>query len=48
MIKKNSDGTYDLYSKDGSKRLGKDMSEEEAKKREQEVNFFKHLKGKDD
>lgn len=45
MKKKNDDGTYDLYSKDGTKRLGKNMSEEEVKKREQEVNYFK-LKNK--
>ena len=47
MKKKNKDGTYDLYSKDGTKRLGKNMSEEEVRKREAQVNYFKNAgKGK--
>lgn len=34
-----------LYSHDGKKQLGSFDSEDEAKKREQQINFFKHKKG---
>lgn len=41
VIKKEGD-KFVLYSKDGSKKLGTFDTEEEAKKREQQVEFFKH------
>lgn len=44
MIRKQSNGKYVLYSKDGSKKLGEGTLEE-MKKREQQVNYFKKLKG---
>lgn len=44
-IKKDKSGKYTLYSKDGSKRLSKPGTKEEAVKREGQVEYFKHLKG---
>jgi hypothetical protein len=41
MIKQEN-GQYCLYTQDGSKKLGCFDTEEEAKKREREVQFFKH------
>jgi hypothetical protein len=41
MIKHEGD-KWVLYSKDGSKKLGEFDSEEAAKKREREIQFFKH------
>lgn len=38
-----SGNKYTLKSKDGSKTLGKNMSKEQAKKRERQVQFFKAL-----
>ena len=43
MIKKVGD-KYILYSSDGSKVLGEFDSEEAAKKREKQINYFKNLK----
>lgn len=37
---------YVLFSKDGTKRLGTYKTKEEAEKRERQVQYFKHLKGK--
>lgn len=45
MIKKES-GKYILYSKDGSRKLGETSSLSDIKKREKQVQFFKHLKRK--
>lgn len=44
MIKKTG-SKYVLMSKDGSKRLSKPGSLQAAKKRERQVQFFKHKKG---
>ncbi len=41
MIKKRSDGKYDVVSEDGSKRLGKDLSKKGAVKRLRQVEYFK-------
>lgn len=41
MIKKEKNGEYCLYSKDGKKELGKFKSEKEAQKREGEIEYFK-------
>lgn len=46
MIKKKSNGKYDVVSEDGKKRLGKDMTKAQAKKRLKQVEYFKHKKGK--
>lgn len=35
-----------LHSKDGKKKLGEFDSKEAAMKREQQINYFKHVKGK--
>lgn len=45
MIKKRGD-KWCLYSKDGSKKLGEFATKEAARKREQQINYFKHKKGK--
>lgn len=46
MIKKEDDGWH-LYSSDGKKHLGGPYkSKKQAVKREQQVNYFKHKKGK--
>jgi hypothetical protein len=45
MIKKQGK-KYTLYSKDGSRNLGSASSLEGIKKREKQVNFFKHLRNK--
>lgn len=45
MIKKEN-SKYVLYSKDGSKKLGEASSIKQIKKREKQVNYFKHLKSK--
>ena len=37
---------YILYSKDKKKRLGKFKTKKEALKRERQIQFFKHMKGK--
>lgn len=39
-----ADGKYELYSHDGKRHLGSFDSEEEAKKREAEINRIKHIK----
>ena len=44
MIKKDSSGKWILYSKDGKKVLGEFETEEAAKKREKQINYFKNLK----
>ena len=44
MIKKEGN-KHVLYSKDGSKKLGTFPSLEAAKKREQQVNYFKAKSG---
>jgi hypothetical protein len=41
MIKKEG-GKYSVWSKDGSKRLGKPGSKKKAEKRLMEVEYFKH------
>lgn len=41
IVKKGS--LWILYSKDGMKVLGKFKTKEEAKKREKQINYFKHL-----
>lgn len=43
VIKKEND-KWILYSADGSKKLGEFSSEEDAKDREKQINFFKHNK----
>ncbi|HEV8308842.1 MAG TPA: hypothetical protein VGW35_14365 [Methylomirabilota bacterium] len=46
MIKKTAKG-YVLYSKDGSKKLGGPYKTRDAAlKRERQVQFFKHAKGR--
>lgn len=45
MIKKNGD-KYELWSKDGSKKLGEFDSKKAAEKREKEIQYFKYLKDK--
>ncbi len=35
-----------LYSKDRSKVLGKFKTKKDALKRERQINYFKHMKGK--
>lgn len=43
MIRKVGD-KYVLYSKDGKKKLGTYGSREAAKKREKQIQYFKHQK----
>lgn len=45
MIKKEN-GKYIIHSEDGSKVLGTYDTEEEAKKRLKQIEYFKYLKGK--
>lgn len=42
MIRKNKDGKYVLYSKKTGKRLSKPGTLADAKKRERQVQYFKH------
>lgn len=44
MIRKNPKGGYDLKSKTTGKNLGHSATKEGAKKREQQVQYFKHKK----
>jgi hypothetical protein len=46
MIKSIGNGEYKLFSKKTGKPLSKAGSKEAAKKRERQVEFFKHYKGK--
>lgn len=47
MITKTKQGTYVVMSEDGSKMLGGPYkTEDEAKKRLQQVEYFKHRGGK--
>jgi len=44
-IVKRADGKYEVVSKDGDRSFGVYSSEEAAKKRLQQIEFFKHMKG---
>lgn len=44
-IVKREDGKYEVVSKDGDRSFGVYSSEEAAKKRLQQIEFFKHMKG---
>ena len=44
-IVKRQDGKYEVMSKDGDRSFGVYGSEEKAKKRLQQIEFFKHMKG---
>ena len=44
-IVKRADGKYEVVSKDGDRSFGTYSSEEAAKKRLQQIEFFKHTKG---
>jgi hypothetical protein len=44
-IVKRADGKYEVVSKDGDRSFGTYSSEEAAKKRLQQIEFFKHMKG---
>lgn len=44
-VVKREDGKYEVMSKDGSRSFGVYGSEEKAKKRLQQIEFFKHMKG---
>jgi hypothetical protein len=44
-IVKRQDGKYEVMSKDGDRSFGVYGSEEKAKKRLQQIEFFKHTKG---
>jgi hypothetical protein len=44
-VVKRQDGKYEVMSKDGSRSFGVFGSEEKAKKRLQQIEFFKHMKG---
>lgn len=44
-VVKREDGKYEVMSKDGSRSFGVFGSEEKAKKRLQQIEFFKHMKG---
>lgn len=43
MIQKNSNGGYNLYSKDSHKNLGYSSSKEGIEHREKQVEYFKNL-----
>lgn len=45
MIRKIGD-KWTLWSKDGSKKLFESSSKAAVEKREREINYFKHKKGK--
>lgn len=44
-VVKREDGKYEVMSKDGSRSFGVYGSEEKAKKRLQQIEFFKHMRG---
>lgn len=44
MIRRAAKGKYVLYSSDGSRGLSKPGTLEQARKRERQVQYFKHLK----
>ena len=43
MIKKTKENEWTLFNHDGTKVLGKFRSEEEAMKREKQINYFRYL-----
>ncbi|GEM_PF-6820895 len=46
MVIEKQESKWILYSKDKSKVLGTFSTKKDALKRERQINYFKHLKGK--